>query len=406
MVDASLLQPRSLILRLLVPRNLRVGKIMKLDMRVRWLLTFLLCGFSVLKSAAQDCPVRPESGAVVNDAYSIVSQNGVLSAKFIMGHSVDKFGYTHYCYKYNASGQTVEAPTLRVNPGDQLNLEVVNKIKEGDSKGNVKEIMPMPAASGQTTCGDGGAMTLESTNVHFHGLNVPPTCHQDDVIDTLIQPGSPGFKFSMQIPTTEPPGLYWYHPHVHGFTEFQVNGGAAGAFVVEGMEKYRPEVKGLTERVFVIRQRYLVPWIPGPYQLTLNLQPAPQAESLKPVIQMQEGDKEFWRVANASLQDFLELQVVQDNHPKDLELVALDGYPLAQTRIEKTILLPPAGRAEFIVKAPAPGTNAVFYTQAYSTGPTGNADVSATLANIALVSGEKSPPTETQPQPAVPTAPP
>jgi FtsP/CotA-like multicopper oxidase with cupredoxin domain len=124
------------------------------------------------------------------------------------------------------------------------------------------------------------------------------------------------------------------------------------------------------------------------------------------VIQMQEGDKEFWRVANASLQDFLELQVVQDNHPKDLELVALDGYPLAQTRIEKTILLPPAGRAEFIVKAPAPGTNAVFYTQAYSTGPTGNADVSATLANIALVSGEKSRPTETQPQPAVPTAPP
>src|SRR5580692_4450326 len=381
MVDASLLQPRSLILRLLVTRNLRVGKIMKLDMRVRWLLTFLLCGFSVLKSAAQDCPVRPESGAVVNDAYSIVSQNGVLSAKFIMEHSVDKFGYTHYCYKYNASGQTVEAPTLRVNPGDQLNLEVVNKIKEGDSKGNVKEIMPMPAASGQTTCGDGGAMTLESTNVHFHGLNVPPICHQDDVIDTLIQPGSPGFKYSMQIPPTEPPGLYWYHPHVHGFTEFQVNGGAAGAIVVEGMEKYRPEVAGLTERVFVIRQQYLVPWIPGPYQLSLNYQVAP-LEGLQPVIQMQPEEKQFWRVANASLQDFLQLQVLQNNKPKNLQLIALDGYPLAEPRDVEEILVPPAGRAEFIVKAPPAGKSAVFYTQAYSTGPTGNADLANTLANI------------------------
>src|SRR5580658_9653773 len=375
-------------------------------MRSRCLLAIICCGCSFLKLAAQDCPARPADGSVVNDPYSIYSQNGVLSASFTLAHSVDQAGYTHYCYKYDASGQIVEAPTLRVNPGDTLNLEILNRINDDDNNAKKMKLkMTMSSAPGQT-CGDGGAATLDATNVHFHGLNVPPVCHQDDVINTLIQPGFPGFKFSMQIPPTEPPGLYWYHPHVHGFTEFQVNGGAAGAIVVEGMEKYRPEVKGLTERVFVIRQRYLVPWIPGPYQLTLNLQPAPQAESLKPVIQMQEGDKEFWRVANASLQDFLELQVVQDNHPKDLELVALDGYPLAQTRIEKTILLPPAGRAEFIVKAPAPGTNAVFYTQAYSTGPTGNADVSATLANIALVSGEKSPPTETQPQPAVPTAPP
>jgi FtsP/CotA-like multicopper oxidase with cupredoxin domain len=383
-----------------------------MHLRSQWLLAILFCGCAVLPLAAEDCPAYPATGSVANDPYSISSQNGVLTAKLTLAHSVDQNGYTHYCYKYDAAGQVVEAPTLRVNPGDTLNLEVVNRIDDKDAAktrikmaGTTMAGMKMSGSPGQI-CGDGGDATLDSTNVHFHGLNVPPTCHQDDVIDTLIQPGSPGFKFSMQIPTTEPPGLYWYHPHVHGFTEFQVNGGAAGAIVVEGMEKYRPEVKGLTERVFVIRQRYLVPWIPGPYQLTLNLQPAPQAESLKPVIQMQEGDKEFWRVANASLQDFLELQVVQDNHPKDLELVALDGYPLAQTRIEKTILLPPAGRAEFIVKAPAPGTNAVFYTQAYSTGPTGNADVSATLANIALVSGEKSRPTETQPQPAVPTAPP
>ena len=95
-------------------------------------------------------------------------------------------------------------------------------------------------------------------------MNVSPNCHQDDVLTTLIQPGTPGFEFKIPIPTDEPPGLYWYHPHIHGFTEFQVNGGAAGALVVEGMEKIHPEVAGLTQRVFTIRQQYLVPWIPGP----------------------------------------------------------------------------------------------------------------------------------------------
>ncbi|MGD0417184.1 MAG: multicopper oxidase domain-containing protein [Terriglobales bacterium] len=357
----------------------------ELDMRSlsRWLLAILLCGFPLVKLAAEDCPARPESGSVVNDPYSISSQNGVLSAKFVLAHSVDKAGYTHYCYKYNASGQVVEAPTLRVNPGDTLNLDVVNRIE--NDKDTMKMHMNM-AGAGDKTCGDGGDATLDATNVHFHGLNVPPICHQDDVIDTLIQPGSPGFKYSMQIPATEPPGLYWYHPHVHGFTEFQVNGGAAGAIVVEGMEKYRPEVKGLTEHVFVIRQQYLVPWIPGPYELTINYQVAPYA-GLRPIIQMQPGEKQFWRVANASIQDFLELQVLDNGRPKKLELIALDGYPLAQTRDEETILIPPAGRAEFIVTAPPAGGSAVFFTQAYSTGPTGNADIAGVLADIQVTDG-------------------
>jgi FtsP/CotA-like multicopper oxidase with cupredoxin domain len=345
----------------------------------RWLpaiIIIILCGFS-LNVLADDCPARPANGSVVNDPYSISSQNGVLKAQFILAHSVDQAGYTHYCYKYNASGQIEEAPTLRLNPGDQLELDVLNRIQNNDA---MKMKMSMPKSQGQI-CGDGGDATLDSTNVHFHGLNVPPVCHQDDVIDTLIQPGSPGFHFSIKIPTTEPPGLYWYHPHIHGFTEFQVNGGAAGAIVVEGMEKYRPEVQGLTERIFVIRQQYLVPWIPGPYELSVNYNIAPFVGT-PPTIQMQAGEQQFWRVANASLQDFLQLQVVVNEKPEKLQIIALDGYPLADVKYEKTILIPPAGRAEFIVTAPPAGGSAVFYTQAYSTGPTGNADLAETLANI------------------------
>src|ERR1700690_3877771 len=213
------------------------------------------------------CPPRPDSGTLVQNPYAIKSQNGTLTADLSLGQSVDSQGYTHYCYQYQSPSGIVEAPTLRLNPGDTLQLNVANVIQDKDASK-----MKMHHAASGTVCGDGGTATVSSTNVHFHGMPIPPVCHQDDVIDTLIQPGTPAFNFNIQIPADNPPGLYWYHPHVHGFTEFQVNGGAAGALIVNGMEKVRPEVKGLKERVFIVRQQYLGPWIPGPYPLSLNYQ--------------------------------------------------------------------------------------------------------------------------------------
>ena len=206
-----------------------------------WLPAVILGGFSVASLAAQDCPARPVSGTVVQDPYSISSKNGVLSANLTLAHSIDQAGYTHYCYKYNAGAQVAESPTLRVNPGDTLNLEIINRINPSGT-GNAKMNM---ASTSTITCADSGEATINSTNVHFHGLNIPPVCHQDDVIDTLIQPGSPGFTYKVTIPATEPPGLYWYHPHVHGYTEFQVNGGAAGAIVVGGIRSTVPRWLGL-----------------------------------------------------------------------------------------------------------------------------------------------------------------
>ena len=308
------------------------------------------CGFAVafgLLSAAAfaQCPDRPNSGTVVADAPSIVSQNGVLSAQFTMAQSIDTRGYTHYCYKYSSGSQIIESPTLRLNPGDTLALNVLDRNNPPEISGMKMDMSP----AGTPVCGDTGTMTVSSTNVHFHGLNVPPKCHQDDVLTTLIQPGSPGFQYNVKIPTTEPPGLYWYHPHVHGFVEFQVNGGAAGALIVEGMEKYRPEVTGLTERVFVIRQQFLVPWVPGPYELSLNYQIAPILKGIGPIVQMKPGEKQFWRIANATLQDFLELQFQVNGKAEQVEMIALDGYPLAQTRMQNTVSIPPAGPGELLL---------------------------------------------------------
>jgi FtsP/CotA-like multicopper oxidase with cupredoxin domain len=347
----------------------------------RCLLAIVICGVAFLQAVGQaSCPARPVPGSVVQDALNLTSVNGVLSADFALGHSVDQYGYTHYCYDYKISdGHFAEAPTLRLNQGDTLMLGVADRI-QGDDLVGMK--MNMPAPTGKT-CGDGGTPTLQSTNVHFHGLNVSPNCHADDVLTTLIQPDTPGFQFTIPIPADEPPGLYWYHPHVHGFTEFQVNGGAAGALVVEGMEKIHPEVAGLTERIFTIRQQYLVPWIPGPYQLSLNFQvsafPFPH-----PQIEMAPGEKQFWRVLNATIQDFMPLQFQVNGVAQPMELIALDGYPIATPRKETTILVPPAGRAEFVVQAPPAGQLAQFVTLNYSTGPTGNPDIPQVIGAITL----------------------
>ena len=125
-------------------------------------------------------------------------------------------------------------------------------------------------------------MTALSTNLHFHGLSVPPVCHQDDVLKTMIAPGDPPFEYRFQIPPDTPPGLYWYHPHVHGFSNAQVLGGASGALIVEGIERANPLLAGLPERVLVVRDQDLI----NPDAAPSKTPAVPQA----PVLRDAEGD--------------------------------------------------------------------------------------------------------------------
>jgi len=74
-----------------------------------------------------------------------------------------------------------------------------------------------------TSC-NGGTITENSTNLHFHGLNIPPVCHQDDVINTLIQPTDPPFQYQIRIPPMNRPFVL-VPPSSARFTTNQVNGG-------------------------------------------------------------------------------------------------------------------------------------------------------------------------------------
>ena len=279
---------------------------------MRLMLVLFMTAIAVGSASAQGpvCPPRPQPGTLVTNPLDLYSQDGVLNVNLTLQNQMGSDGFEHYCYVYTYQGQAVEAPTLRLNPGDQLMLNLTNNIQApfGPYSQNPKKMhmnMFQPGRPGAKPTDDcnGGMILPSTTNVHFHGLNVPPVCHQDDVIYTLIQSGDPPFPYDFQIPANDNPGMYWYHPHPHGQATTQVDGGAAGALFIEGTIN---GTQGLPERVFVIRQQFNNPnsWIPGPNQLTINFQPALFPDAPSPYINMQYGQQEFWRDGERNQPDF------------------------------------------------------------------------------------------------------
>ena len=369
---------------------------------------------SAQHTLAGPCPLRPAAGSVVREPDDLSSRNGVLRVDLTYRNVLEPDGQMRYCYVYKDGS---EAPTLRLKPGDLLILHLKNEERAVPQSPSGKAPQPaMPSMAGGCTR---DAMTAASTNLHFHGLTVPPICHEDDVLNTFVQPGDRPFEYRFRIPRNEPPGLYWYHPHVHGLTNVQVQGGASGALIVEGIERANPLLAGLAERVFVIRDQALQnpnappatsSSMPPPLilrdsegdilntnsgggtpakDLSINFVPVPYPTYPPAVIKIRPGEKELWCVLNASAITYLDLQLLANNRLQMMGVVSLDGVPvnengLAGNRViwESHILLPPAGRVGVIVKGFPQGASASFVTRTVDTGPAGENDPTRPLATI------------------------
>jgi FtsP/CotA-like multicopper oxidase with cupredoxin domain len=352
------------------------------------------------------CP-RSVPGSAVSPPPDLWSTNGTLEVTFTYQTTVDQQGLTRYCYIANGT-TTLEAPTLHVYPGDQLIINFQNDLPAATPEQlasgmkmpamqGMKMPMAQPADSssgGASDCPGSGVMTAETTNLHFHGMNVAPTCGQDNVINTMIQPGDT-FTYDVQIPTDEPPGLYWYHPHPHGFSEGQVQGGAAGALVVEGIQNVNTSLAGLPQRLFVLRDQLLPDSesddtnIPA-WDISVNYVPVPYPNYPPAIVQTSPAEQEFWRVLNAAADTILNVQYVVNGVAQPVEVVAIDGYPIGggggttgpQSETETSLLLPPGARAEFVVTTPNVGDQAQLVTQNWDTGPDGDYDPTRPMANI------------------------
>jgi suppressor of ftsI len=282
-----------------------------------------------------------------------------------------------------------EPPTIRVRPGDHLKVTYVNQL----------------AQHSKEKCALGPCMGM--TNLHFHGMAVSPQAPGDDVVSMIAAPGQT-LHYDVHIPANHPPGLFWYHTHPHGESAAQDLDGMSGAIVVEGIDRYVPAVRGLRERILVVRTKDLHD-APAEQMRLRRLLGVPAKDcgtsgediesfatvnnAVRPAIAIAPGERQFWRIVNA--QPNMYVDIVLDGAP--LEVVALDGEPLAyRDRSRPTItvqhmLVPPAGRIEAIVTGPPAGAHATLRSACFDTGPAGDINPAQVLADIVPASTSDAP---------------
>ena len=307
--------------------------------------------------------------------------------------------------KLRAFNGTVPGPTIKTRPGQRLRITVKNSLTPYDSKGwpgnhNVPH-------------------ALNSTNLHFHGLDIAP--HLFEPLGTSdptakmihIDPGR-SFEYQVQIPADHPPGLYWYHPHLHGSTAVQAVSGMAGGLIVSGDIDEVPEIRAARDIPLVVQDLGLFPgptdadpwcydfeqnavwqtfggnvtkynpvtkqqeattlksgFTTGDYPLRfflLNGEPffqevhnpaktiSPTGTQLTPVqIPLAPGEVVRFRLLNACSDNMM--PIVVEGH--EMNLLALDGVNFPEVRVlpvytsstgEGQVRLSPANRAEFLIK--------------------------------------------------------
>jgi suppressor of ftsI len=261
-------------------------------------------------------------------------------------------------------------PVIRSSPGAKIKIEYRNQMSPNSTE----------------VCVDGPCRNM--TNLHFHGLHVSPNAPQDDVLTMMAMPGQT-LHYVVDIPEDQPPGLYWYHTHPHGESYQQSLDGMSGAIVIDGIERYVPEVRGMKERILVLRDAELKHNDPASSALAKRVEISPASCGgegqdqeriftvngvVRPRIGIAPGEKQFWRIVNASPDLYADLEIDSES----MTVVAVDGMPLAyhDPKLKRENLqhvqLPPAGRVEAIVIGPTTGTWASLRSRCVNTGPDGD----------------------------------
>jgi suppressor of ftsI len=151
------------------------------------------------------------------------------------------------------------------------------------------------------------------------------------------------FDYEVIIPSAgrQGPGLFWYHPHRHGFVTKQMLGGLSGGLVVDGSETLFPILKDLPERFFLIKHAE-----PGGGREVISVN-----GQMNPVVEIRPGEMQFWRIANVGATLFSPFQI----QGMPLYVIATDGHPLSRPRPISEFLLGPGQRIDAIAIGPPAG---------------------------------------------------
>ncbi|MFE7245702.1 multicopper oxidase family protein [Streptomyces sp. NPDC057580] len=324
-------------------------------MRSRFVLPrvamLLILAIGALMSGCAGDPSRSSSpapsfaeGSPLKEPAQMVSHNGLLRAEIaVERRRVDLGGRKFWALTYNGGYMP---PTLRIRPGDKLELDLKNTLNE-------------------------------VTNLHVHGLHVSPSGNADNIF-IRIDPGQT-FHYSFQFPNTLRAGTYWYHPHPHHTSAAQVAGGMSGIIIIDSLQQYLPaNLRHITEHVIALKDfqvqgdaiRTENLHIGAPTHRTVNGQ-------LNPTIPIRPGETQLWRLANISANIYYKVHL----KGQKFHVIAHDGTPVDRIWTTDSLLLAAGARFDVLVQG-GPAGRTQLQTLAYKTGPGGNSFPQANLATL------------------------
>jgi FtsP/CotA-like multicopper oxidase with cupredoxin domain len=279
---------------------------------------------NILAGSATLWPItaRGQTGDELVQPEEIRSRNGVLDAALTAAPGTVRLGgFTFPGMLYNGS---YLPPLLRACTGDVLRIAFKN------------------------------GLSADPSNLHFHGMSVSPKGNSDNVF-VHVHPGEE-FKYEVQIPARgrQGPGLFWYHPHAHGYVFKQMLGGMSGGLVIDGLSGLFSILQGLPERFLFIKHVELAEC----EVVSINGQ-------INPVIPIKPGEIQFWRLAHIGATLFIKYRI--EGMP--LYAIATDGHPLSRPRRMTDVFIGPGERIDALVIGPAAGEYAMqtvpFQNQAW-----------------------------------------
>ena len=281
-------------------------------------------------------------------------------------------------------------PTLCVNPGDEIQLQITNKL---------------PNDIGSTYCpGDETRMNqpncFNTINMHFHGLHVSPISlksdgtpisagkdpsvprSSDDVLYEL-KPDNNTHAYCPWLPAFHAPGTHWYHAHRHGSTAIQVAGGMVGALIVK--EPPGQEIcLGAPDVVMIIQEEpqsngngtaqenldlgiYTRPGISASGTFRVN-------GNKNPTLNLKKDEIQRWRIinGNSTPRSFMKLELragtSEDGALQALYRIAVDGITLYGKSMKfppvklETIPFAPGNRVDLLINLEPNTTGISTYT--------------------------------------------
>ncbi len=237
----------------------------------------------------------------------IESSNGVLDTTLtVKKQMVSIGGVATMSAVYN--GQ-YPGPTFKMKPGDKFKVKLVNQ-------------------------------GTEDTNLHFHGSHVSPKGNGDNVfID--VKPNET-FQYEYDLPQDHSPGLYWYHPHFHTYSEEQVLDGMAGAIIVDGGVNELAGIKDLPVRQIIMTT----------VDTSNSNKPIRLVNGKKnPTLYLHPGETYLLQIFNISADDYFDFSIPG----MTMHVISGDGNPLSRVKEVTHQILSPANRVQVLVKAGWPG---------------------------------------------------